>query len=69
MASNGINLKLLSDLELERLRQAVIAEEIRRIELSPNALVIEADAPIEEDLKAIEAILTQTGMANKLDNA
>jgi hypothetical protein len=61
MASNGINLSLLSDQELERLRQAVIAEEIRRIELSPNALVIEADAPIEEDLKAIEAILTKNG--------
>lgn len=67
MASNGINLRLLSDQELDSLRQAVIAEEIRRIELDPNAIFIDADAPIEEDLKAMEAIMAKTGTASELD--
>jgi hypothetical protein len=69
MASNGINLTLLSDQELDRLRQAVIAEEIRRIEQDPNAIVIEADAPIEEDLKALDAILAKIETASELENA
>jgi hypothetical protein len=57
MARDKRNLKKLSDEELNQLRQEVIAEEIRRIEESPNSLLVSAEASIEEDLKVLDAIL------------
>lgn len=58
MASDEGNLRKLSNKELDKLRQAVIAEEIRRIEEDPNSYAVPANASIEDDLKILDTILT-----------
>lgn len=63
MASDERNLRKLSDKELNKLRQEVIAEEIRRIEEDPNAYVVSATASIEQDLKILDTILTKADLS------
>jgi len=63
MASDERDLRKLSNKQLDKLRQEVIAEEIRRVEEDPNAFVISATASIEEDLKIVDAILANTDLS------
>ncbi len=63
MASDERNLRKLSNKELDKLRQEVIAEEIRRIEEDPNAYVVSATASIEQDLKILDTILTKADLS------
>jgi hypothetical protein len=63
MASSERNLRKLSDRELDCLRREVLAEEIRRIEEDPNAFVVPAAAPIEEDLKILNTILDRANLS------
>jgi hypothetical protein len=63
MASDERNLKKLSNKELNKLRQEVMAEEIRRIEEDPNSYVLPATASIEEDLKILDTILTKADLS------
>lgn len=64
MASEERDLRKLSNKELDKLRQEVIAEEIRRVEEDPKACVVSATALIEEDLKIVDAILANTDSSN-----
>lgn len=63
MASDERNLRKLSNKKLDKLRQEVIAEEIRRIEEDPNAYVVSATASIEEDLNILDTILTKADLS------
>lgn len=63
MASDERDLKKLSLKELDKLRQEVIAEEVRRIEEDPNAVVVSATASIEEDIKILDTILASSGLS------
>ncbi|KJH72831.1 hypothetical protein [Aliterella atlantica] len=60
MARDERDLRKLSLRKLDNLRQEVIAEEVRRIEEDPKVFVVSATAPIEEDLKIVDAILANT---------
>jgi len=60
MANNERDLRKLSDRQLDSLSQDVIVEQIRRVEEEPNAFVVPGAASVEEDLKVIDIILTQT---------
>lgn len=63
MASNELNLRELSDKQLDSLRQELIAEEIRRVEEDSAAFVVSASAAIEEDLKILDTILAQADLS------
>lgn len=63
MASDERDLKKLSLKELDKLRQEVIAEEVRRIEEDPNAVVVSATASIEEDIEILDTILASSGLS------
>lgn len=63
MASDERDLRKLSNKELDKLRQEVIAEEIRRIQEHPNAFVVSATAFIEEDLKIVDARIANTDLS------
>jgi len=59
-----LNLKKLTDRELDLLRQETLAEQIRRIESDPNAYVVSGESSIEEDLKILDLILAKTNIGN-----
>jgi hypothetical protein len=60
MANYRFDLKNLSNQELFALEQQILAEEIRRVEQDPNSITIEADALIEEDLKALKLLFNKS---------
>ena len=64
MASSELNLRKLSDKQLDSLRQELIAEEIRRVEEDASAFVVSASAAIEEDLKILDIILGKADLSN-----
>lgn len=64
MANGELNLKKLTDKELDLLRQETLAEQIRRIESDPNAYVISGESSIEEDLKILNIILAKTNVGD-----
>lgn len=63
MANHRFNLKELSDRELFALQQQILAEEIRRVQEDPHSILVEADAPIEEDLKALRILFNKSAQS------
>jgi hypothetical protein len=60
MINHKFNLRELSDRELFALQQQILVEEIRRVQEDPNSILVEADASIEEDLKALKTLFNKT---------
>jgi hypothetical protein len=63
MANHKFNLRELSDRELFALQQQILVEEIRRVQEDPNSILVEADASIEEDLKALKTLFNKTAQS------
>jgi hypothetical protein len=60
MINHKFNLRELSDRELFALQHQILVEEIRRVQEDPNSILVEADASIEEDLKALKTLFNKT---------